>query len=194
MDNTNYNSINGDKCPKCGAVKVFSALRCPACGAEYAMSLVNRNVNGTNVGLQNTSVARFDPNASFSAYKKSLEVRDGTSENDTPQIDNNTNTQKENSILSNVFELDKPIELDDPIAKKLKEMSVQQTTSTRNGVGQVAQIPKTPLQSHPNMAPGMPEVWYPGMSNQVNANQNIYAQDPCFQSAQGKISRENAGA
>lgn len=51
MDNTNYNANNSDKCPKCGAVKVFSAIRCPACGTEYAMSLANRNVVGANLSL-----------------------------------------------------------------------------------------------------------------------------------------------
>ena len=68
MDTSGYNTNNSDKCPKCGAAKVFSALRCPACGTEYAAAAPNRNT-----GFTSTSASNFDLNASFSAYKKSIE-------------------------------------------------------------------------------------------------------------------------
>ena len=39
MSDQNLNngySTESDKCPNCGAMKVFSALVCPACGMSYS--------------------------------------------------------------------------------------------------------------------------------------------------------------
>ena len=40
-ENMYNNAGSNDKCPKCGAVKPFSAIRCPACGADYASAAGN---------------------------------------------------------------------------------------------------------------------------------------------------------
>ena len=167
MDTSGYNTNNSDKCPKCGAAKVFSALRCPACGTEYAAAAPNRN----NAGFTSTSASNFDLNASFSAYKKSIE----------PQADAaaaavgaaaagiagaaSSAAASSDSALSGIAELNKPAELD-PIARKLQEMSKQNSVST------------------PNNAAPMPGVYIPGASNQSSSYQASQTQNASYQSQQ----------
>ena len=189
MDTSGYNTNNSDKCPKCGAAKVFSALRCPACGTEYAAAAPNRNT-----GFTSTSASNFDLNASFSAYKKSIE----------PQADTTaaafgaataagiagaagSAAAGSDSALSGIAELNKPAELD-PIARKLQEMSNQNSASApRPGVYipgasnqsssyQASQTQSSSYQSQQfqgtqSQAAPAPGVWYPGMPAQSNAGQ-----------------------
>lgn len=172
MDTSGYNTNNSDKCPKCGAAKVFSALRCPACGTEYAAAAPNRNT-----GFTSTSASNFDLNASFSAYKKSIEPQAEAAEAAAVEAAAgiaaagvagaaNSSAQGGDSVLSNIAELDKPAELD-PIARKLQSMSNQNTASTPN-----------------NSSAPMPGVYIPGASNQSSAYQVSQAQSSSYQSQQ----------
>ncbi len=171
MDNTSNYAGSSDKCPKCGAAKVFSALRCPACGTEYAASKPNRNAAGAGTGFTSSSASSFDPNASFAAYKKSLEPQEEAVE--TGEGTDGNGSQNGDSVLNNIAELEKPVELD-PIAKKLQEMSKQGSASAAGGTGQRTQSFGSSYQSNQSQAP-MPGVWYPGMSGQNNSAQGTQA-------------------
>ena len=60
-------STDADKCPNCGAMKIFSALVCPSCGMSYSdAAAVRKKADEQAV---NTS---FDPNASFASFKKQV--------------------------------------------------------------------------------------------------------------------------
>ena len=177
MDTTSYFAGNSDKCPKCGAAKVFSALRCPACGTEYAAAAPNRSAGGANAGFTSTSASNFDLNASFSAYKKSIEPQAEAAEVAAVGAAAgiavagvagaaNTSAQDGDSVLSNIAELDKPAELD-PIARKLQEMSKQNSAPAPNG----------------NPAP-MPGVYIPGASNRSSSYQGSQAQNNHYQGVQ----------
>ena len=172
MDTSGYNTNNSDKCPKCGAAKVFSALRCPACGTEYAAAAPNRNT-----GFTSTSASNFDLNASFSAYKKSIEPQAEAAEAAAVGAAAgiaaagvagaaNTAAQGANSGLSDIAELNKPVELD-PIARKLQSMSNQNTASTPN-----------------NTSAPMPGVYIPGASNRSSTYQGSQAQSNPYQGVQ----------
>ena len=172
MDTSGYNTNNSDKCPKCGAAKVFSALRCPACGTEYAAAAPNRKT-----GFTSTSASNFDLNASFSAYKKSIEPQAEAAEAAAVGAAAgiaaagvagavNTAAQGGDSVLSNIAELDKPAELD-PIARKLQEMSKQNSAPAPNG----------------NPAP-MPGVYIPGASNRSSTYQGSQVQSNPYQGVQ----------
>ena len=171
MDNTSNYAGSSDKCTNCGAAKVFSALRCPACGTEYAASKPNRNAAGAGTGFTSSSASSFDPNASFAAYKKSLEPQEEAVE--TGEGTDGNGSQNGDSVLNNIAELEKPVELD-PIAKKLQEMSKQGSASAAGGTGQRTQSFGSSYQSNQSQAP-MPGVWYPGMPAQGNANTNAGA-------------------
>ncbi len=171
MDTSGYNTNNSDRCPKCGAAKVFSAIRCPSCGTEYAAP--NRNAAGTNAGFTSTSAGNFDLNASFSAYKKSIEPQASVAEAAvaTAAVAGiagaaGTAAQSGNPSASSVAELNKSVELD-PIARKLQEMSKQSSASTSN-----------------NTSAPMPGVYIPGASNQSSSYQGSSAQGTSYQSQQ----------
>ncbi len=150
MSSENNNYVNdSDKCPKCGAVKVFSALVCPSCGTSYAA------IRGNAANTINT----FDPNASFSAFKKSLEQP----END--QAVKSESSKDENSILSGISELDKPVELD-PIAKKVQEMTKQNAGTNQGVVGQRNLTPNATPYPPANGSP------YPNQNVVRNLSQN----------------------
>jgi len=177
MDTTSYFAGNSDKCPKCGAAKVFSALRCPACGTEYAAAAPNRSGGATNAGFTSASASNFDLNASFSAYKKSIEPQAEAAEAAAVGAAAgitaagvagaaNTAAQGANSGLSDIAELNKPVELD-PIARKLQSMSNQNTASTPN-----------------NTSAPMPGVYIPGASNRSSSYQGSQAQSNPYQGVQ----------
>ncbi len=168
MDTSGYNTNNSDRCPKCGAAKVFSAIRCPACGTDYAAVAPNRNAAGTNAGFTSTSAGNFDINASFSAYKKSVEPQADAAEAAVGAVvaagiagTVGTAAQSGESALSGASELNKPVEID-PIARKLQEMAKQES----------AQNQKAP----------MPGVYIPGASNQSSSYQGNSAQGTSYQS------------
>ena len=212
MDTTSYFAGNSDKCPKCGAAKVFSALRCPACGTEYAAAAPNRSAGGANAGFTSTSAGNFDLNASFSAYKKSIEPQAEAAEAAAVGAAAgivaagvagaaNTAAQGANSGLSDIAELNKPVELD-PIARKLQEMSNQNSASApRPGVYipgasnqsssyQASQTQSSSYQSQQfqgtqSQAAPAPGVWYPGMPAQSNAGQGAQNANNAGASGQG---------
>ena len=85
QDSYNGYVTEDDKCPNCGAVKVFSALVCPICGMSYAeaQGLKKDKVSRLEKFLKNNSVPAeeeeaakdkgpFDPNASFKEFKKAI--------------------------------------------------------------------------------------------------------------------------
>jgi len=167
----NYNNAgSNDKCPKCGAVRPFSAIRCPACGAEYAS--VARSTNSVVSGdgtFVNRPVNNFDLNASFSAYKKSIEPQP-----ETPEVNESSAAQTEASALAgNIAEQAKPVELD-PIAKKLQAMAKENSASTPSNTS--APIPgaanqNTSYQSQQfrsiqSQGAPIPGVYIPGASSQ----------------------------
>lgn len=87
---SDYNSYNGyttdaDKCPNCGATKVFSALVCPSCGMSYSDAADARKkaaekpkysfLSGESGTLEEEvkpKMTSFDPNATFASYKKTI--------------------------------------------------------------------------------------------------------------------------
>ena len=141
-DGNAYNGYynDSDKCPKCGAVKMFSALVCPSCGTKYADAARMSNNQG-NTGFINQPTNNFDPNASFAAFKKSLEPQ-----NESGTENGNNSSPEETSVLSNIAELEKPVELD-PIAKKLQEMAQQNNTAGTAGTPNRGQFQGSPYQS-----------------------------------------------
>lgn len=176
-ENMYNNAGSGDKCPKCGAVRPFSAIRCPACGSDYAA--VTRSMNTADTGngaYVNKPVNNFDPNASFSAYKKSIEPQDSISDSASDlggsYGDTTSSAQANASTLSeNVAEQAKPVKFD-PIAQKLQEMAKQNSASTPDSAS----------------AP-MPGVYIPGASNQSSSysqNQSTSYQSQQFQSTQSQ--------
>ncbi len=217
MDTTSYFAGNSDKCPKCGAAKVFSALRCPACGTEYAAAAPNRSAGGANAGFTSTSASNFDLNASFSAYKKSIEPQAESAEAAAVGAAAgiaaagvagavNTAAQSGDSVLSNIAELDKPAELD-PIARKLQEMSKQNSApapngnpapmpgvyipgaSNRSSTYQGSQAQSNPYQGAQQSNAPAPGVWYPGMPAQNNAGQGT-----SYQGGAGQASSSQGSA
>ena len=102
------NSNDGDFCPNCGAVKLFSALVCPACGANYAEAGKQRSETS---GAPITQV--FDPNASFAKFKNSLDKNEDTEEKDG-------DVKPEETVDTTV---DTAEEIDDPIKRKLAEIT-----------------------------------------------------------------------
>ena len=87
MSDQNLNngySTESDKCPNCGAMKVFSALVCPACGMSYSEAAeINRQTAPKAVHFYKEEAAPeekkpvsmndFDPNAAFAKFKQSLD-------------------------------------------------------------------------------------------------------------------------
>ena len=84
-DSYNGYTTNADKCPNCGATKVFSALVCPACGMSYSDAADARKkaaekpkysfLSGESGALEEEvkpKMTSFDPNASFASYKKTI--------------------------------------------------------------------------------------------------------------------------
>lgn len=165
-----YTGVNdSDKCPKCGAVKVFSALVCPSCGTNYATSRANNTANSTGMSYtnqpQNSNVGtinNFDPNATFSAYKKTLEGKENGQMYGNVENNDGTGAKGSDSVLANVAELDKPVELD-PIAKKLQEMN-QQNAGANTG----SPVNRGPVPSIPNV--GVPNQ---GAQYRNTGNQSI---------------------
>ena len=103
------NSTDGDFCPNCGAVKVFSALVCPACGVNYAEASKQR------AETSSTPITQvFDPNASYARFKSSLEKKEDTEE-------------KEDAVKTEETAADTTVEateeIDDPIKRKLAEIT-----------------------------------------------------------------------
>ena len=213
MDTTSYFAGNSDKCPKCGAAKVFSALRCPACGTEYAAAAPNRSGGGANAGFTSTSAGNFDLNASFSAYKKSIEPQAEAAEAAAVGAAAgiaaagvagaaNTAAQGANSGLSDIAELNKPVELD-PIARKLQSMPNQGGASSPNNTSapmpgvyipgasnrsssyQGSQSQSTSYQNVQQGNAPAPGVWYPGMPAQSNAGQGAQNANNAGASGQG---------
>ena len=206
-ENMYNNAGSGDKCPKCGAVRPFSAIRCPACGADYAT--VARNMNTADAGNSsyvNKPVNNFDPNASFSAYKKSIEPQDSTSDSTSDlggSFGNTTSsTQANASTLSeNVAEQAKPVKFD-PIAQKLQEMAKQNSASTPDSASapmpgvyipgasnqsssysqaQSTSYQNQQFQSTQSRSAAMPGVYIPGASNQGSDNQGKSTQGSHYQ-------------
>ena len=174
MDNLNNNAYGSDKCPKCGALKVFSAIRCPSCGTDYAAAARPAASGGNTYVNQPTN--NFDLNASFSAYKRSIEPQaEATGEEAAAMGAGVTSAQNVDSSFSNIAELNKPVELD-PIARKLQQMSGPGSAAPTGGAAQTAQTARPAYQSTQNMyaqnqsAP-IPGVWVPGMQNSGNAGQ-----------------------
>ena len=60
-------STDADKCPNCGAMKIFSALVCPSCGMSYSDAAAVRNT-----AAEKSANTSFDPNASFASFKKQV--------------------------------------------------------------------------------------------------------------------------
>ena len=175
MDNLNNNAYGSDKCPKCGALKVFSAIRCPSCGTDYAAAARPAASGGNTYVNQPTN--NFDLNASFSAYKRSIEPQAEASA-EVALGSAAAGVQNAESSLSNIAELNKPMEMD-PIAKKLQQMSGPGSAAPAGGAAQTAQTAQTArpaYQSTQNMytqnqsAP-IPGVWVPGMQSSGNAGQ-----------------------
>ena len=180
----NNNAGSSDKCPKCGALKMFSAIRCPACGADYATAARSMNtadINANTGTFVNRPVNNFDPNASFSAYKRSIE----------PQEDVPVNSTADPSALSgNVAGLDKPIELD-PIARKLQEMNNQSTASS-SSANPGTQPQNTSYQSQQfrgiqSSSTPIPGVYIPGASNRSSGNQSQSTQGSPYQNTQPQM-------
>ena len=78
---------DADKCPNCGAVKVFSALVCPVCGKSYSESAIEKKavadrpapgslVNPMPKEPEVPKKTDFDPNAAFAKFKDSLKSDD----------------------------------------------------------------------------------------------------------------------
>lgn len=90
MSELNSNSgylTESDKCPNCGAMKVFSALVCPACGMSYAEAAeIKKNEAPKKIHFYKEDAAEaekkpvsmndFDPNAALAEFKNSLEPKD----------------------------------------------------------------------------------------------------------------------
>ena len=70
-DNNSYNgySSDTDKCPNCGAMKIFSALVCPSCGMSYSDAAAVRKT----MEEAKPDKTSFDLNASFANYKKKID-------------------------------------------------------------------------------------------------------------------------
>ena len=84
------NSINSyqaesDKCPNCGAMKIFSALVCPACGMSYSEAEeIKKNTPVKKIQFYKDDSAEeekkpvsmndFDPNAALKEFKNSLDA------------------------------------------------------------------------------------------------------------------------
>lgn len=180
----NNNAGSSDKCPKCGALKMFSAIRCPACGADYAVAARSMNSAGANTNTAtfvNRPVNNFDPNASFSAYKKSIEPQEDVTVNSTADP---------SAITDNVAVPDKPIELD-PIARKLQEMNNQSTASS-SSANPGTQPQNTSYQSQQfrgiqSSSTPIPGVYIPGASNQSSGNQTGSTQGSPYQNTQPQM-------
>ena len=85
-EQNSYNdySTESDKCPNCGAMKVFSALVCPACGMSYAEAAeIKKNTPVKKIQFYKgdteeeekkpVSMTDFDPNAALKEFKSSLQ-------------------------------------------------------------------------------------------------------------------------
>ena len=180
MDNGN-NAYGSDKCPKCGAVKVFSALRCPACGTDYAAARPAASGGNTYV---NQPTNNFDLNASFSAYKRSIEPQAEASA-EAALGAAAAGVQNADSSLSNIAELNKPMEMD-PIAKKLQQMSGSGTTAPASGASQQPYQNTQNMYTQNQQSAPIPGVWVPGMQSAGNAGQGAApAQNQQSASAQG---------
>lgn len=175
MGNENtYNTNAGasDKCPKCGALRMFSALRCPACGADYAAAARSMNtadINANTGTFVNRPVNNFDPNASFSAYKRSIEPQDGDNASDVSSSGSSNYggtgslaNMDASAVSGNIAEQAKPVKLD-PIAQKLQEMAKQNTAAPQNATRTL------------NQAAPIPGVYIPGASNQSSSYQGSQA-------------------
>ena len=189
MDNLNNNAYGSDKCPKCGALKVFSAIRCPSCGTDYAAAARPAASGGNTYVNQPTN--NFDLNASFSAYKRSIEPQAEASA-EAALGSAAAGVQNAESSLSNIAELNKPMEMD-PIAKKLQQMSGPGSAAPVGGAAQGAQAAQTArpaYQSTQNMyaqnqsAP-IPGVWVPGMQSAGQGAASTQGQQAAPNSAQG---------
>ena len=88
-EQNSYNdySTESDKCPNCGAMKVFSALVCPACGMSYAEAAeIKKNTPVKKIQFYKgdteeeekkpVSMTDFDPNAALKEFKSSLETNE----------------------------------------------------------------------------------------------------------------------
>ena len=206
----NNNAGSSDKCPKCGALKMFSAIRCPACGADYAAAARSMNtadINANTGTFVNRPVNNFDPNASFSAYKRSIEPQEGVLDTNSV-VNGNTSSsaQTESPISGNIAEQVKPVKVD-PIAQKLQEMAKQNNASTpvnapaprpgvyipgasnqsssyQGGQGQGTSYQGQLFQGQPQSAP-IPGVYIPGASNQSSSYQGNGASGNQTGSTQG---------
>ena len=171
----NNNAGSSDKCPKCGAVRMFSAIRCPACGADYAAVTRSMSSAGTgNSSYVNKPVNNFDPNASFSAYKRSIEPQDGISDGASDLSSGGSsnyggtgNVTNQSSLSGSITEQAKP-KLD-PIAQKLQEMAKENSAATPNATRSL------------NQGAPIPGVYIPGASNQSSSYQGSQAQSPSYQ-------------
>ena len=161
MSSENINNYvrDSDKCPKCGAVKVFSALTCPSCGTSYTVARVNNSLEGIATS-QTGTLNNFDLNASFSAFKKSLEQVENGQLGDKQTGVNRSNFQTVNSespkdatsILSRVADLD-------PITKKVQEMSKQNAVAITPDDAGKAIYSAMPTQTVQNLVrPGVPSL------------------------------------
>lgn len=121
-DGNSFNDYvkDDDKCPNCGAIKMFSALVCPSCGMSYSESASMKKTADANKEInKGGTMSGFDPNASFAKYKNSLEHKE-----DETAEGSKSESEEKLTPLSEIEELDKPVELD-PIAKKLQELTKQ---------------------------------------------------------------------
>ena len=86
---SNQNSVNGyssdaDKCPNCGATKVFSAIVCPVCGVSYIEAAGMKRDRVDKLAhfykdenfedeTEKAPKGPFDPNAALAEFKKNLD-------------------------------------------------------------------------------------------------------------------------
>ena len=101
MSDQNLNngySTESDKCPNCGAMKVFSALVCPACGMSYSEAAdISRQTASKTVHFYKEETAPeekkpvsmndFDPNAAFAKFKQSLDEGTNSEQTDADKTD-----------------------------------------------------------------------------------------------------------
>ena len=100
-DQNSYGSYSteDDKCPNCGAMKVFSALVCPACGMSYADTAAMKKANASKPDLfkqisenaeqeekKTAPKPAFDPNASFAKFKDSLNEDSSKAEDEVSEV------------------------------------------------------------------------------------------------------------
>ena len=98
MSDQNKNMGGSEKCPNCGAWKVFSALVCPICGTAYADAPAPKesaekktikfykDENYTEPEEPKQTIGDFDPNAAFAKFKQSLN-EEGAVKNEADNLD-----------------------------------------------------------------------------------------------------------